>query len=39
MTHVAHDEYEQPWRGFMLKIEGALQHTIAYLLLEQGSYT
>lgn len=39
MTHDAHDEYEQPRRGFIVKIEGTLHHTIAYSLLEQGSYT
>jgi hypothetical protein len=39
MTHDAHDEYEQPGRGFIVKIEGALHHTIPYSLSEQGSYT
>jgi hypothetical protein len=39
MTHDAHDEYEQPPRDFIVKIEGALHHTIAYSLSKQGSYT
>jgi hypothetical protein len=37
MTHDAHDEYEQPRRGFIVKIEEP-HHTISYSLFQLSKF-